>query len=145
MIGLMLTGLMVQGTPAVTLGDIGMHLFYAETGRLSRDISPPNSFTAWNTIIGEGDAEENAQDLVVVVELRTRGEQNIEQPLSIVARNAAGRVIGQRRVTGGLSGENGRAYFMLHLPDVGCARALRVTATFAGQVRNEMLNLNCGE
>ncbi len=138
-------GMLLQAAPPVTLGEIRMHLFYAETGRLSRDISPPAAFTGWNTIIGEGDAEEHAGDLAVVVELRTQGEQNIDQPLTIAARNAAGRLLGQRRITGGLSGENGRVYHMLHLADVGCAGAIRVTASFRGQTRSETLNLNCGE
>lgn len=146
MIGLMAAAMM-QGAAAapVTLGEIRMHLFYAETGRLSRDISPPNEFAGWNTIIGEGSAEENANDLLVVVELRTRGEQNFTTPLSVVARDRRGRVLGQRRFAGGLTGENGRAYQALYLADAGCAGPITVTATIGRQTRRETLALNCGE
>lgn len=149
MILLAMAGMLAQGAtvadPPATLGEIRMHLFYAETGRLSRDISPPNSFTAWNTIIGEGDAEENADDLVIVVELRAQGEQNIASPLILSARNADGRTLGQRRVTGALTGANGRSYHMLHLTDAACAGPIRVTATFRRETREETLTLNCGE
>jgi hypothetical protein len=150
MIGLILAS-MIQ-TPAeaplpefVTLGDIRMHLFYAETGRLSPDISPPNEFAAWNTVIGGGAAEEQADDLAVVVELRSDGDQPVRQPLVITAQNARGRMLGQRRFVDGLTGENGRAYYMLYLPNVGCAGEIRVTATFGRHVRRETLALNCGE
>jgi hypothetical protein len=146
MIGLTLAALM-QGAAAapVTLGEIRMHLFYAETGRLSRDISPPNAFSGWNTIIGEGDAEENANDVAIVVELRTTGERNVPMPLTVAARDARGRVLGQRRFTATLTGDNGRVYHLLHLADVGCAGRITVTATYGRQVRRETLNLACGE
>ncbi|HEX9963625.1 MAG TPA: hypothetical protein VGB04_01425 [Allosphingosinicella sp.] len=48
------------------------HLFYENTGRLSKDISPPVEFTGWNTVIGEGSAEDAADDLLVTVEVRGR-------------------------------------------------------------------------
>jgi hypothetical protein len=147
MIGLTIAAMMMQGTATapVTLGEIRMHLFYAETGRLSRDISPPNEFAGWNTIIGEGDAEENANDVLVVIELRSSGEQNFTTPLYVVARDRRGRVLGQRRFAGGLTGDNGRAYQALHLPDVGCVGPITVTATMGRLTRRETLALNCGE
>ncbi|MGE0179660.1 MAG: hypothetical protein AB7O91_07565 [Sphingomonas sp.] len=147
MIELAMVGFLIQAgtTPAVTIGDIRMHLFYAETGRLSRDISPPNAFTGWNTIIGEGDAEENANDLAVVVELRTNGQQNVPAPLTVTVRDARGRVLGQRRFPASLTGQNGRAYHLLHLANATCAGRITVTATYGGRSRDETLALNCGE
>ena len=131
---------------AGTLGDIRMHLFYQETGRLSPDISPPATFTGWNTGIGEGDAEEAADDLVVVVEVRADGHQFIETPLRVVARGGEGnRVLAERRWDSVLTSEAGRAYLPLYLRDVGCAGEIRVTATFGSANRSETLTLDCGE
>jgi hypothetical protein len=127
------------------LGDIRMHLFYKETGRLSRDISPPAEFVGWNTIIGEGDAEETADDLLVVVGLHALGQQNLETPLTIEVRNGAGRVIGRREIVGTLTSDDGRAFHPLLLQDVGCEGRVRVTATFGAQSRSEEIALNCGE
>lgn len=60
-----------------------VRLWYEETGRLSDDIAPPREFNLWNTIIGEGDAEEHANDALFTVELHSDGEQNIAQPLTL--------------------------------------------------------------
>ena len=131
--------------PAVTLGDIRMHLFYQETGRLSPDISPPASdFAGFNVIIGGGGAEEAANDLVVVVELRTQGEQSIQRPLTITAR-AGRRLLGQRRIDSMLTSDQGRVYLPLWLKDVGCAGPIRVEVSFGRERRSETLALNCGE
>ena len=131
---------------AGTLGDIRMHLFYQETGRVSPDISPPASFTGWNTGIGEGDAEEAANDLLVVVEIRADGEQFIETPLHVVARGGEGnRVLAERRWPSVLTSGAGRSYLPLYVRDVGCAGTLRVTATFGRATQSETLTLECGE
>ena len=131
---------------AATLGEIRMHLFYQETGRLSPDISPPASFAGWNVGIGEGDAEEAANDLLVVVEMRADGEQFVEMPLRVVARGGEGnRILGERRWDSVLTSAGGRSYLPLYLRDVGCAGEIRVTATFGSANRSETLSLECGE
>jgi hypothetical protein len=130
---------------AAALGEIRMHLFYEETGRLSPDISPPRDFSAWNTVIGGGEAEEPANDLLVVVEIKTEGQQNVSTPLRVVARGGDGRLLGERRFTGALTSEAGRVYSPLWLRDATCAGEIRVTATFGSQSRSETLSLHCGE
>ena len=131
---------------AATLGEIRMHLFYQETGRLSPDISPPASFAGWNVGIGEGDAEEAANDLLVVVEMRADGEQFVEMPLRVVARGGEGnRILGERRWDSVLTSAGGRSHLPLHLRDVGCAGEIRVTATFGSASRSETLSLECCE
>ena len=130
--------------PVVTIGDIRMHLFYQETGRLSPDISQANGFAGWNVIIGGGGAEEAANDLVVVVELRTQGEQSIQRPLTITAR-AGRRLLGQRRIDSILTSDQGRVYLPLWLKDVGCAGSIRVEVSFGRERKAETLALNCGE
>jgi len=131
--------------PPSQLGEIRMHLFYEATGRLSRDISPPNDFSGWNTIIGEGSAEEYADDLVVVVEVRTSGHHFLETPLRIVARGRNNRIIAQRRFATTLTSGAGRAYRALWLNDVGCEGRVVVTASYGSQSRSETLSLDCGE
>ena len=147
---MMLAGILAVAAQAVApapveLGDIRMHLFYKETGRLSDDVSPPRNFAAWNTPIGGGEAEEPATDLLVVAEIRTDGQQNVRMPLRVTARNARGRVLGDRRLTEMLTSETGRAYFPLWLRDTGCAGIITVTATLGGQSKTETLTLHCGE
>jgi len=130
--------------PAATLGDIRMHLFYQETGRLSPDISPPTEFVGWNTIIAGGSAEESADDLVVVVEVRAQGEQFIQRPLTVTAR-AGRRVLAQRRFNSLRTSDQGRVYLPLWIKDAGCVGLIRVEVTFGRERKSESLNLPCGE
>lgn len=131
--------------PPSELGEIRMHLFYEATGRLSRDISPPNEFSGWNTIIGEGSAEEYADDLLVVVEIRASGHHFLETPLRIVARGRNNRIIAQRRFASTLTSGAGRAYRPLWLNGVGCEGRIVVTASYGSRSRSETLSLDCGE
>jgi hypothetical protein len=55
-----------EATPTVVLGPLTAQLYYKFSGLLSSDLlsrKPP--FSGWNTVIGEGDATEPAEDLLV--------------------------------------------------------------------------------
>lgn len=130
-----------QSTPTAPaeLGDIRMQLFWRATGQLSADITQPNDFAGWNTTI-------HADDLVIVAELRTTGEQFFDRPaLRIVARGEHGRILGQRSFRGILTSAAGRAYLPLWLNDVTCAGDIQVTVTYGAQTRSETVALHCGE
>ncbi len=131
--------------PAPTVAAIRMQLFYEETGRLSRDISPPAEFTGWNTVIGEGSAEESANDLLVTVAVRGPAGENLAQPLTIVARNARGKILAQRRFSDLLTSGQGRTWKAVWLADVGCAGRIEVTATIGRSTRKSAISLDCGE
>jgi hypothetical protein len=129
----------------VALGEIRMHLFYQGTGRLSRDISPPNEFTDANTIIGDGDAEESADDLLVAVELRSEGQRVIDEPLHIIVRGAGSAILAERRILSAMTSAQGRVWLPLWVPGIGCAGALSVTATFGTQRAAESISFYCNE
>lgn len=141
----LLAALLAAPAPAPSVGAIRMQLFYEETGRLSRDIAPPADFTGWNTVIGEGSAEEAANDLLVLVEVRGPPGENIAQPLSVVARGGKGKVLGQRRFANLLTTAQGRTWKALWLSDVGCAGRIEVTATIGRSTRKTAVSLDCGE
>jgi hypothetical protein len=122
---------------AAELGDIRMHLYYNRRGELSEDISPPNQFAGWNTTI-------DADDLLIVAEVRTTGEQFVSRPLRIVARRA-GRILGQRRFGSMLTSDAGRAYLPLWLNDVTCGGEVQVTVTFGSETKTETVTFECGE
>ena len=146
MLGLILALAAAAAQPATgELGEIRMHLFYTYSGQLSDDVSPPRAFAGWNTVIGEGDALEPADDLLVAVEVRTDGHQFVEGPLHVTAHGRDGRLIAERRLEAVLTSDGGSSFTGLWLNDVGCEGEIRVTATFAEQARTETLELNCGE
>lgn len=133
---------------AATVERIRAHLVYEETGRLSADILSAPDFVAWDTIIGEGSAEEIANDLLVLVRVRGRGTgeaENIEEPLEIVARSGD-RVLARRRFADSLlTAGDGTIWKSLFLPDIGCADEVTISATIGRSTRTATLNLDCGE
>ena len=146
--------LLPAAADAAEIGRIRAHLVYEETGRLSPDILSEPGFIAWNTISGEGSAEEIANDLLVMVEvIGSGGEENIDQPLEIRVRAGEGLTVGRpigspnarRRFDSLLTSEQGRAWKALYLPDVGCAGRLEISATIGRSSRRETIDLVCGE
>ena len=130
------------GTPAV--GSIRMQLFYEDSGRLSGDIAPPAEFSGWNTVIGEGSAEEPANDLLVTVEVLTGAVESVEEPLSVTVRGNS-KILGERRFPDVLTSGDGRTWKGLWLTDVGCAGHVEVTATIGRSTRKAAISLDCGE
>jgi hypothetical protein len=129
----------------VAIAHIGAQLLYSNSGALSRDIAPPATFSGWNTVIGEGDAKGSATDVLVSVALTSPTNQlNVETPLFISARSAAGKVLAQRKITNILI-DNGKAFEFLLLPDATCAGKVTITATLGQQSRSAALALDCGE
>lgn len=123
--------------PPSELGALSAYLLSNRTGQLSEDISPPDSGGHWNRVL-EGD------DIVVMQEVRTTGEQYLERPLRIVAR-AGRRILAQRTYRGILTTDEGRAYQHLVVPDATCAGDIQVTVTYGAQTLTETLQMRCGE
>jgi len=129
--------------PAPSVGAIRIQLFYEGTGRLSRDIAPPVDFAGWNTVIGEGSAEEAANDLLVTVEVRGPPGEDVGQ-LSLVARSGR-KVIAQRRFDHLSTTVQGRTWKALWLNDVGCAGRIEIVATIGRATKTSAISLDCGE
>lgn len=147
MIAVLLAGMLAAPAatpPAPRVGAFKMQLYYENTGRLSKDISPPVDFSGWNTIIGEGSAEESANDLLVTVEVKAPPGEFVKAPLTVVAR-VKGRIVAQRRFDGLLTTTEGRTWKALWLSDVGCAGRIDVVATIGKSTRKTAISLDCGE
>ena len=123
--------------------DIQARLLYEQSGALSVDISDNPDFTAWNTIIGEGSASENANDLLITAVIRGPGEHNLDAPLTITARDATGKVLATRTVKTILA--ETATYLSMVVYDAGCAGTMRLEARLGQSVRREEISLDCGE
>jgi hypothetical protein len=122
---------------ASELGQLRAYILSNRTGQFTEDISPPDSGGHWNRVL-EGD------DIVIMQEIRTTGEQYIERPLRIVAR-VGSRILAQRTYRGILTTDAGRAYQHLILRDATCAGDIQVTVTYGTQSLTETLQMRCGE
>ena len=132
-----------EAADAAAVGGIRAQLYYEETGRLSENIAGTD-FAAFNVIIGEGSAEEQANDLLVAVEIVELGD-DAPTPLRISVRNERGRILARRTVAGPFYSESGRLWKAVWLQDVGCAGPLTITATLGRSTRTETIRLVCGE
>jgi hypothetical protein len=127
------------------LSNPSVRLWYEATGRLSDNIAPPRTFALWNTIIGEGDAEEDANDVLFTVDLKSDGEQNIPQALTLTATDSKGKVLAKRILPSLLTSKDGNATPGLWVRDVGCAGAVTFSAQLGANKRTVKLNFDCGE
>lgn len=125
------------------VSDIEARFLYEQTGSLSVDITDNPDFTAFNTIIGAGDAQENANDLLVTAIIQGPGQHNLTAPLTITARDEQGRLLGTRRMANLLV--EARTYRSVLLHDVACAGVIRLTAQLGASSRSEEITLACGE
>jgi hypothetical protein len=131
--------------PEARIERIRAQLLLERTGGLSRDITPPADVTLFNTIIGEGDAGEPANDMLVSVTLASpRAEANLTRPLIVTVRGRGGRVLAQRRFEGILV-TGRRAVRFMQVNDVGCAGPVTIEAVYGAQRRTARLNFACGE
>lgn len=122
-----------------------MRLFYLYSGTLSGDIAPPAKFDGWNTVIGEGDAQDAAEDMLVTVRLKGTAEADHFPPVFIEAKDGHGKIVGSRKAEPYLTDVNGRTHVALWLHSVGCAGKLIVTVRMGKAVRRSSVNLDCGE
>ena len=133
-------------TRGIEVGALRAHLWYEETGRLSENIAPPVAFSAWNTVIGEGQAAEIANDLFLTAEvLSSGGEQNVDVPLVLELRDSAGRILATRTVDSVLTSPQGKSVKGLWAYDIGCSGEITFSARLGGLSRNVVLNFECGE
>lgn len=130
---------------AVHLDRPQVRLWYEESGRLSEDIAPPKTLTLWNTIIGEGDVEENANDALFTVHVRTTGEQNVDQPLLLTATDKAGKTLAQRTFKSILTSKEGDAVLPLWVRDIGCAGTVVFSARIGTERQSFSIDFPCGE
>ena len=135
----------------VSLGKIQIRLFYKETGRLSEDLfSRQEPFVFFNTIIGEGDAEEAADDLLISIVLdsgkwEADNQKFLNEPVTLIAKSADGKIIAQRRFASVLTSHDGRETKALWLQDATCMGDVTITASFRNQLQRAQISMGCGE
>ena len=128
------------------MGAMTAHLFYKESGRLSEDLLARDyPFIGWNTVIGEGDAAEAADDLAVVVRIETVGQAYLPEQLDIWVTDENDGELGRRRFDGLLTSDAGQLANVLWLNDVTCAGVITLHAKFRGEEKTATLQLECGE
>ena len=131
--------------PGGYLANPSVRLWYTETGRLSDNVLSADDFQLWNTVIGEGSAEEYATDALFTIDVRSDGHQYLPETLMLTATDSEGKVLAQRSYEGILTGEGGNGTFALWVQDAGCAGRVTFRASFGASTRTSTLDFDCGE
>ena len=127
------------------IGKIEAHLFYEASGRLSDDIAPPAEVSLFNTVIGEGGAEEPASDVLVAVTVTGEAGAFVETPLTIkVVAADDGTVLAERKIEGLLLSAQGSVTRAVFVPDSTC-RAFRIEAAIGKAKAAADIPFVCGE
>lgn len=126
------------------LTEMRAQLHYEETGTLSPDILTTKDFVLWNTIIGEGSADEIANNLLVSVHVKAARETMVG-PLRIIATGRGNRRVIDRTFDGILTSSRGDAWKAVLLYDIGCEGPLTITARLGRSTIVKTLRFACGE
>jgi len=131
----------------VTIGGLRAHLFYERSGVLSEDlISRDPPFSGWNTVIGEGDAKEPSENLLVIARIDNKGaEAFLDEKLIVRVNDGKGAKIKERVFSGLLLAEHGAVHLPMWIDDAGCLGQITISATFRKQKVSAPLQLMCGE
>jgi hypothetical protein len=101
----------------VKVNKVSAYLIGGRTGALSKDVLAVKDFAFWNTVIGEGDAHEPADDVLVTVNLKLSEAGEKFGDISLTAREKDGKkVLGSRTDVNPsfLDGTDGAASFVLY-------------------------------
>lgn len=133
----------------VELGEITARLYYKDRGELSEDLLARDpAFVGWNTVIGEGDAEGPAEDLLVAVTLALVDADDaafLEETLELWVTDEGGGEVARREFSGLLLPYRGSVTSALWLNDVGCDGLLEFHARFRDEQKDAFVRLDCGE
>lgn len=121
-------------------------LFYTNTGKFSQNILDNPNFSLWNTIIGEGSAEEPSSETLVLIEVVGDGSPDVSSSDKLtVTTQVRGMPPIKRRVGNFLFSRAGTHFEAIWLYDTGCG-----VTTISAQLNGEppitkTLDFECGE
>lgn len=131
--------------PDAKIERISAQLYYESTGTLSVDVMADPHFTLFNTVIGEGDAREPANDVLVSVSMAVPiADANLNGTLVLTVKDDKGKVLAKRSMPG-LLAIGGHVHKGVFLHDVGCAGDLSIEARYGTQKKTGTVPMTCGE
>lgn len=118
-------------------------LLYEQSGKMSVNLAGNGYFTAFNSVIGEGSAQENASDMVIRAVIKAPEQTFSKIPLVITVYDNKGRVIQQRKIESLLLEKTTHRTMLLE--NGSCVGEITLEAKMGKSVKRETLNMMCGE
>jgi hypothetical protein len=140
-----------QGAPSVAVEEVRVQLFLERSGKLSDNIAGAKK-AFHNTVIGEGDAGEPAESVLVTLVItgpkNAKSSDKIARDLASVTvtqQSKQGPKVLLRRAYGGfLFGEQGRVHKAFFVDNATCA-PLEIDVKLGKSRRNAKVDFTCGE
>lgn len=139
----------VAAAQTATIEDIRVQLFYEYSGALSDDLTKRKDLALFNTMIGEGDANQPANSFLVAVAVKGQPEtfdKDAALTVTVVTNDKRKAKVAEKAFGSGiLFGREGRAVKALFVHDRVCV-PLTVTAKLkSGASKTFNLPFKCGE
>lgn len=129
---------------AVEIDAIEAKVFLTESGTFSENVAEGTGVNLWNTVIGEGDIREPANDTLVIVTLAGAPGTYDEGTLAIEITGHDGKPVASRKIEGVLFGESGKVSHAVYLLHSTCNQ-LTVKASFGKSSKTGGVPFACGE
>ena len=127
------------------IAKIEARLWYEETGRLSDNVLT-EGFTLWNSIIGEGSAEEAASNVLVSVKVTSQdGERFVTIPLVVELVGEDGETLQSQTADGLLTSDQGHSVQAFLFKDATCLGEIQIRATLGPATHSAPVVFACGE
>jgi hypothetical protein len=130
---------------AVVLDHVEAFLVHGTTGTLSRNIlDAAKPFETWNTGIGEGEAGEPSDDLLVVAHFKRVGKGRQPHVAMVVTERAKSRVLAQHREVSLPFVDADRAVKALLVEEIACAD-LDIAVSVGSRTHHTPFRFACDE
>ena len=134
----------LAATNSLRIRDVEARLYYHDTGTLSEPVTPQTAL--WNTIIGEGDAQEpSTSTLVDVIVEGEAGTFEVGSRVQLIVKNSStDEVIAELGKDVGVLSDAGLSHIAFWLPNTGC-EPLRIIASTGATSMEIHVPFECGE
>lgn len=137
--------LMASGAAfALEIEKIEARVFLTGSASLSDNVAAGSGVNLWNTVIGEGDIAEPANDVLVIVTVAGEAGSFDAGTLTIDITGHDGKALASRKIEGLLLGSAGKVSHGVYVTDATC-NALTVKAAIGKSEKTIEVPFACGE
>lgn len=132
--------------PAVALQieSIEAKVFLSYSAALSQNVAEGSGVNLWNTVIGEGEINEPAQDVLIIVTVSADPGSFDAGTLQISVTGSEGEMVASRTLEGLLIGPEGKVATAVYVEHATCT-ALTVKASVGKSEKTVGVPFACGE
>lgn len=129
---------------ALQVDSIEAKVFLSYSATLSQNVAEGSGVNLWNTVIGEGEINEPANDVLIVVNVSADPGSFDAGTLTIEVTGHDGKLVASRKIEGLLIGPEGKVSKAVYIEDATC-NELKVKASVGKSEKTVGVPFACGE